>query len=1073
MAAAPPAPRRARPVPADPHESIRPASLPRGAGSLLSEVRVPDTPCFRASGVALVRAAAHTDLGLPPWPDLTGRAPERLREWCDWLDQVWSLPVVADALDHAAPSLAEQVRALLAASNPSPDKARRCVLSVARYLLRMTGRATPLGLIAGVAPAAMAAAGETAGLRWGSRHQAIARAGADWLAAVIHQLEICHELLLRLPVVTNSAVLVRGDRLIVPYQPNPDRGGGAVEVSLRYTTAVAVALDAARAPIRLEDLVAKIAPDFPTTNPATVTGMLNELVARRALVTSLHAPSTVPDALDYLLQELDTADAQTIPAAAALVGGLREIHDLLHAHTQAPLAQSLMLREEAAAQMRAIAPSRRHPVAVDLRLDADLVLPREVVAEVERAALVLSRLSAYPYGTPAWRAYHERFFDHFGIGSSVPLADVVADSGIGWPEGYPGTGTEEPRSPMSHRDQMLLALAQRAALDGAGEITVTDAMIAALELGPQVPRVPPHLELGVRVYATSVEAFREGRVRVEVVTVSRSAGTLIGRFLPVLDSGDSARLTAALADMPSGGPGTVCVQVSFPPLDPATAHVARSAQVLPTVISLAEHRAPGWNVLTPDDLAVACDGRRLVLTAPAPGIRVHATAMHALALGTPTPPLARLLSELSRAPYAQVTTFSWGAAAHLPYLPRIRYGRIILSPARWRLDAADLPAPREEWSTWDDAWAGLRQRLRVPRLVHLVHGDQRLPLDLDHSGHRVLLRTHLNRDRDAILAEAPTPEDTAWCGGRAHEVIIPLAATGTPEWPRMPTPSRARTLPRGHGDAPAASTVLMASLYGAVQRQDVILAEYLPTLLRRLGNPSWWFVRYRDPGPHLRLRITLPAREAFGAVAGTVSDWADDLHRIGLLRELRYCTSYPEIGRWGDGPAMTAAEHVFTADSRAVLAQLRQPARPDRQALAAAHAVAIAAAWTGSTEAGMRWLIEHVAPAAPGKVSRPVFTEAVRIANPGDNWAGLRGAPGGDAIAAAWADRAIAVADYRTHLPGPHTQGVDPDNVLVSLLHVNYIRVCRIDPADEAECMYLARSAALAWTVRITKGGHP
>ena len=51
----------------------------------------------------------------------------------------------------------------------------------------------------------------------------------------------------------------------------------------------------------------------------------------------------------------------------------------------------------------------------------------------------LTRLSAYPADTPAWRAYHQRFYERFGLGSLVPLLDVVSDSGIGWPDGYPGT----------------------------------------------------------------------------------------------------------------------------------------------------------------------------------------------------------------------------------------------------------------------------------------------------------------------------------------------------------------------------------------------------------------------------------------------------------------------------------------------------------------------------------------------------------------------------------------------------------------------------------------------------------
>lgn len=74
--------------------------------------------------------------------------------------------------------------------------------------------------------------------------------------------------------------------------------------------------------------------------------------------------------------------------------------------------------------------------AVDLRLDADLVLPQAVADEAARAAHLLARLSAAPNGTAAWRSYHQKFYERYGRGALVPLLDMVADSGIGWPDGH-------------------------------------------------------------------------------------------------------------------------------------------------------------------------------------------------------------------------------------------------------------------------------------------------------------------------------------------------------------------------------------------------------------------------------------------------------------------------------------------------------------------------------------------------------------------------------------------------------------------------------------------------------------
>ncbi len=982
---------------------------------------------------------------------------------------MWAVDEVAEAVHHASPVLAGRVTDVLNAEHAGTREAYRAAVSVARYVQRMMGRPAPFGLMSGVATASF---GSVARVCWGNDKRVVAGAAAPWLATVIGRLEACPAVLARLPVVANSVMNVRGDRLVVPYRSDVRAGRGmvAVEASLRHTAAVRIAVDASRAPICVEDLAAKVRAELPDAAPVAVDRLLAQLVATGALITSLRAPATRPDALGHLVEQLTADVGSTVDAVAGLVRDLTEVRELLQRYNES--TEGRAQREAVASQMRRVADVPEHPLALDVLLDAEMTLPDEVALEVERAALVLTRLSAHPYGNPAWRTYHQRFYERFGIGSMVPLADVVdPDSGIGFPDGYPGAPPQQRRQ-LTRRDDMLLGLAQQAALDSHDEIVVDDALLAALEAERRNGlRPPPHLELAVRVIAADLKALQRKDFGLEVVSVSRGAGVLSGRFLSVLPDEVRARLCAALADLPVNDPETIRAQVSFPPLDPGTWHVARTVAVLPTAISLAEHRGPDPSVLTMQDLAVACDGRRMYLAAPRLGLRVEPVAMHALNLNTHTPPLARFLIELGRAQCAQVTTFDWGAASALPFLPRIRFGRTILSPATWRIGTCDLPDRTAPWPAWQDTLIDLLARRRVPHRVYLIEADQRLPLDLRQLGHRELLHAHLARHADAVLAEAPGPEDQGWCDGRPHELIVPLHATTPPAWPKVPIPTPARLISRDHGQTPAASTLLLAKLYGHIDRKDTLLAEHLPELLATWQTPlDWWFLRFRDPDPHLRLRIRLADPNEFGPAARRVSTWADRLHQRGLMREVQYATSYPETGRWGDGPAMRAAETVFAADSRALLVQLGLRQRPHREALVAAHSAAIAVAFTGSVDAGMRWLIDHVPAAAPQHVPRSVFTEAVRLADPRDGFAAMRTAPGGDATVAAWPPRDQALAAYRAHLPGPHTQGIDIDDVLGSLLHAHFIRAVGIDFDDEAVCLYLARAGALAYFARTTGG---
>ncbi|WP_236703335.1 lantibiotic dehydratase [Lentzea aerocolonigenes] len=986
--------------------------------------------------------------------------------WVAWLRQVWGVDGLRDAISHASPVLADRVSALCAAEDPGSRDVRRAVLSVMRYLLRLTGRPTPNGLFAGVAAARFASVPSQ---RSGGNHEAVAAADAGWLAEVIGLLEGEPAVLAHLVVIANTTLMVRGGRLVVPYQPSTNSTGTrAVEVELRYSGPVRVAVAEAREPVRFDALRAKVQESFPHAAAGTVTDLLTTLVAHRVLVTNLHAPSTEPDPLGHLVRKLEPIGK----VAAEYHMALNDLHDQLRQHRRRGVAARRTLRADAATSMRKLASSRRNPLAVDLRLDLEVALPETVAREAERAALLLARLTSRPGPSANWATYHRRFYQRFGTGAQVPLLEVVADSGIGWPDGYPGA-TPATRLPRTSRDERLLALAQTAALDGQHEVVLDEKLITELE---QVPlhslRLPSHLELCARVDSTNMRALKTGKFRLAVTAVSRSAGVVTGRFLHLLDQHDRATLTSPLLGSPNDD-DVLSVQLSFPPLNPASAHVARSLQVLPTVVSLGEHREiASDSVLTAADLAVSCDSDRLYLTAPELGVHVETWGLHALNLRKHTPPLARFLIELTRAHRAEVADFDWGAAATLPFLPRLRSGRVVLSPARWRLPASDLPGLTADLETWNAALAQWRARRRLPQAVLLLDGDWRLPLDLAEDAHLVLLREHLATHPHAVLEEGPADNAAGWLDDRAHEVAFPITAQQARATERLPRPTRHRVVrPSEHGLPPGSSSLLFAKLYGDPRRQNIVLAEHLPALMAEWDEdqPQWWFLRFREGDEHyLRLRIALRNSDpaVFGEAAGRVSAWTERLRRQGLLREVVFATSYPETGRWGSGAALTAAEAVFTTDSRAVLTQLAQPQRPHHHALSAANFAAIAIAFTGSIEAGMRWLVDHVPAKPPSVVPRPVFAEAGRLADPREDFHVLRGTPGGTEIVATWAERAEALSTYRSRLCGTDAEGVDPDAALGSLLHSHFLRACGIDPEDKAVCLYLARTAALTFTAR-------
>ena len=1018
-------------------------------------------PLYRHIGVALLRAAAvPLTSAVNRWPDLTDSDACRL-----WLEEMWSRSDLADAVRQASPSLGEGVDAIRAGRAVGDKQLRSATLSTARYLLRSIGRPTPFGLFAGVAPVAL---GRTAQAQWGRDHRAVARVNTGWLADIITRVEGCPELLERLDVVVTDLAVRRGGRLEVPQGPN--------RVTIRYTRAVAAVRDMATTPVRFGVLIDTLVEDF-RADRSTVRDMLTELVRQGYLLTSLRAPFTVTDPFAHLLDRLHDADAEHLSAVASLMRDLDAIRDDLcrHNHENTTRAEQSRVRATITPRMRELSPAGRTPLAMDLLLDCAVRLPRQVAQEMERAASVLLRLTRQPTGEAVWRDYHAAFVDRYGTGTLVPLVEVLdPDAGLGYPAGYRGSVLPAPTPGISERDERLLTWAWQAMAEGTREIVLTDEQVGELtDETFDEHYIPPHVELSARVHAATTAMLERGDFLLTVAP-ARSAGTLTSRFTPTATGSGLAQAYRAL---PAATDGALRVQMSFGPLYPHAENVCRVPTYLDHVLSLGEHRESGdCTVLTTDDLAITATRDRLHLASLTRRQVIEPQVFHALALDKQPPPLARFLAHLPRAFSAAWYQFDWGPHVRLPFLPRVRYRRTILSPAQWRLATSDLPvghAGQDRWRHLLDQW---RQRWGCPDVVELRDADRTLRLTLDEPAHAALLHAHLKRHGQAILYAATPAAECGWIDGHAHEIALPLVTTRAP----APNPLHGTlpTVTNTHGQLPGPpeTTWLSAKLYTHPERMNEIITGHLPTLLAALhatldttrdSEPSCWWLRYHSPQEtdHLRLRIRTD-RDNYAACTKAVGEWTRRMRQAGMVGRLAIDTYSPEIGRYGHGAAMDAAEDVFVADSHLVATALRdlsitaaQPSAVHPTSLAVVNMVGIVAGFVGDVAEAMDWLAGRRVPSAPS-IDRAVTDQAIRLAI---DMGALRDVPGRvGAVTTAWQARADALAAYRKQLPGD----TDVDRVLESLLHMHHNRALGIDPDSERTCRRLTRQAALTWRAR-------
>ncbi len=217
----------------------------------------------------------------------------------------------------------------------------------------------------------------------------------------------------------------------------------------------------------------------------------------------------------------------------------------------------------------------------------------------------------------------------------------------------------------------------------------------------------------------------------------------------------------------------------------------------------------------------------------------------------------------------------------------------------------------------------------------LCQGDNKLLLDLHSRVTPALLRDRLveGAQKSVILQEMLPAPDRVWlsdgAGGKyVGEFVVSL------------TPRAANTASVASRSAPIlvsprksfgpGSQWLYAKLYLGDQAFEELLLRDVAPLIARWRESTlldrWFFVRYADPEPHLRVRF-----RATGTHDTTLrEDLLNQLeHLLAEGRLIRYAfdTYDPEYERYGGNGTMDAVERFFTIDSDVCLEQLRNPER--------------------------------------------------------------------------------------------------------------------------------------------------
>ncbi|CAM3660883.1 lantibiotic dehydratase [Sphingobacterium prati] len=268
--------------------------------------------------------------------------------------------------------------------------------------------------------------------------------------------------------------------------------------------------------------------------------------------------------------------------------------------------------------------------------------------------------------------------------------------------------------------------------------------------------------------------------------------------------------------------------------------------------------------------------------------------------------------------------WSWGTLKNQPRLPRVSYKNIILCREQWRLSKiAEIP---DTTLGKRSLIADIRQKHMIPVNVVLTNGDNELLLNLDNILCIEMLVEQLAK-KEVILTEnildnfkSPVRDINGY--SYANELIIPFYSAVMAQ--QECTPPIVSDLTRNF---PLGSNWVYAKIFCGNSMADHLLSDYIPAIIGTLKQEKiakkWFFIRYNNPRPHIRLRIELFDQQTFHHVVSCLNANLNKLLENGQIAEVSYDTYVREVERYTP-LCMEKSEELFYYESELVVQKIQE-----------------------------------------------------------------------------------------------------------------------------------------------------
>lgn len=786
-----------------------------------------------------------------------------------------------------------------------------------------------------------------------------------WLKNLIEIICKNENLLSELTIQCNPLLREQVERFTISYFiQNEDKKS----ISIRKSPFTEAIFHHSKNGILIGELLQILSQSFPKLEPEKLYSTINTLLKQEFLWFSLFPSLLSSSPFEKFLAKVPSQYADQ----------LSSLYSKILDYSNSKLGDGLDLLHNIDRSMREIATSPSCIQVDAISPTAQITIAEPILQEIAEGIDVLMHIDANAFNQPT-SAYFEKFIEKYGYDRSVPLFELIDDTnGLGMPDFYQ-TFNDEKAQPFSIWIQNALA---ECLWEKRQEIEITDEIMHQWPKKAELEKAPLSADVFFELLGESQTALNEGNYWIVITNIIPQGGGVFGRFLDMfsdeeyrnnlknrefdkeapqifcprrgavlidtdraLDKKSVAQPTPSKTDSSSCfgiheklktyyekeeklDPSTQFVESSFLPSNPKGQNVGINHHFRQEVIDLSPG---GKSTLFLSEIYIGASKDKLFLSSKDGTKEYYITATNVL---NPllAPKVLRFLRDISMSKYRTLRFWNWEGFSEMPHLPRIRYKKLILSPAKWNVTLEKIHSSQKEteesmmkkFSLWADKYA-------MPDYIYITDLDNKLLLNRKNNAHLQIIIKRLKTNNQLLLTEKIMQAKGEWvkseAGVHAAEFVLPLLKNSAylPKHTTLQRTEYKEYTPKQRMQLPGGEWLYSKFFISRADEKTFLIHHLQPFAAFLKENKmieQMFFVRYKEEKEHLRIRFKTDI--ANNKLIHLMHDWVYSLLDKGIIQDWQIASYSREIERYGGLELIEDAETIFCLDSDVVLKLLQK-----------------------------------------------------------------------------------------------------------------------------------------------------